>query len=126
MIRCSIDNKMSFIFLDKETVMLLQAALAAMIVSTGVVVLEMRRIDDRYISQQDRINARLNLNADQNDRINQRLNRTADQLDELQNVNRDLKVINQLLNEDVNNLHSTVQNHNKAIENYKDKGKEKE
>lgn len=115
---------MSFIFLDKEIVMLLQAALAAMIVSTGVVFIEMRRIDDRYVNQQDRINQRLNLNADQNERINQRLNRTADQLDEMQNDNRDLKLINRLLNEDVNNLHSTIENHNKEIELYKGKGKE--
>lgn len=92
--------------------MLLQAALAAMIVSTGVVVIEMRRIDDRHAYQQDRMNQRLNL--------------TADQLDRMHNDNLNMREINRVLHEDVNNLHSTIENHSKEIELYKGKSKEEE
>lgn len=92
--------------------MLLQAALAAMLVSTGVVVIEMRRIDERYVRNQEQ--------------VYQQLRQTADQVDIIRNDNRDLKMINKLLNEDVNNLHSTMENHEKELDLYRGKGKEEE
>lgn len=92
--------------------MLLQAALAAMLVSTGVVVIEMRRIDERYVRNQEQV-YRL-------------MNETADQVKSIRDDNRDLKAINHLLNEDINNLHSTMYNHEKELDLYRGKGKEGE
>lgn len=92
--------------------MLLQAALAAMLVSTGVVVIEMRRIDERYVRNQEQ--------------VYKQLRQTADQVDLIRNDNQDLKMINKLLNEDVNNLHSTMENHEKELDLYRGKGKEEE
>lgn len=92
--------------------MLLQAALAAMLVSTGVVVIEMRRIDERYVRNQEQ--------------VYKQLRQTADQVDLIRNDNQDLKIINKLLNEDVNNLHSTMENHEKELDLYRGKGKEEE
>ena len=92
--------------------MLLQAAIAAMVFSSGIVFFEMRRIDDRYVRNQEQV-YRL-------------LNQTDDQIEQISNDNRDLKMINKILNEDVNNLHSTMENHEKELDLYKDKGKEEE
>lgn len=92
--------------------MLLQAALAAMILSTGIVVVELRRIDDRYVRNQDQ--------------IHHRLNATADQLENLARSQQDLRAINKLLHDDANNLQSTVENYGKELDLYKNKGKEEE
>ncbi len=103
-------NEVGLSFMVKEIVMLLQAALTAMLLSAGIVIIELRRIDDRY-------------NEDQA-KISYRLNNTSDRLDYITRANRDLHAINEILYEDVNNLNSTIENHNKQLE-FHDGEKEK-